>query len=59
MRAHPDLPVDNAVLLGSPGVGVDRAKDLNIPADHVWSATAKNDIIDLCPPLVGELPILG
>ncbi|WP_030985997.1 alpha/beta hydrolase [Streptomyces sp. NRRL S-1813] len=58
MRTHPDLPVDNAIFVGSPGVGVDHAKDLNIPADHVWSATAKNDPINLAPPLVGELPIL-
>ncbi|MGW9426710.1 alpha/beta hydrolase [Streptomyces decoyicus] len=58
MRDDPDLPVDNAIFVGSPGVGVDRAEDLNIPADHVWSATAKNDPINLAPPLVEELPIL-
>ncbi|MEV0262206.1 alpha/beta hydrolase [Streptomyces sp. NPDC050617] len=50
MRDHPDLPVDNAVFVGSPGVSVNHAKDLHIPADHVWSATAKYDLINLAPP---------
>ncbi|MEU7044557.1 alpha/beta hydrolase [Streptomyces varsoviensis] len=59
MRDHPDLPVDNAIFVGSPGVGVDHAKDLHIPADHVWSATAKNDLINLAPPPAGPLAPLN
>lgn len=55
MSTHIDLPVDNAIMVGSPGVGVDHAKDLNIPADHVFAATAKNDLINLAPPLAGPL----
>lgn len=54
MRDHPDLPVDNAILVGSPGVGVSHAKDLNIPADHVWAATAKNDLVNMAPPPAGQ-----
>ncbi|MEU1013016.1 alpha/beta hydrolase [Streptomyces sp. NPDC005890] len=59
MRDHPDLPVDNAILVGSPGAGVDHAKDLNIGADHVWAATAKNDIVNLAPPPAGTLAPLN
>ncbi|MGW1761623.1 alpha/beta hydrolase [Streptomyces mirabilis] len=54
MRDHPDLPVDNAILVGSPGVGVNHAHDLNIPADHVWAATAKNDMVNMAPPPAGQ-----
>ncbi|MFE9630560.1 alpha/beta hydrolase [Streptomyces sp. NPDC006463] len=50
MSMHIDLPVDNAIMVGSPGVGVDHAKDLNIPADHVFAATAQNDLINAAPP---------
>ncbi|MGV4923680.1 alpha/beta hydrolase family protein [Streptomyces sp. BHT-5-2] len=59
MRDHPALPVDRAILVGSPGVGVDHAKDLNIPPERVWAATAKNDLINLAPPQEGELSILN
>lgn len=55
MRDHPNLPVDNAILVGSPGVGVNHAKNLNIPADHVWAATAKNDLVNMAPPPAGQL----
>ncbi|MBT2403621.1 MULTISPECIES: alpha/beta hydrolase [unclassified Streptomyces] len=50
MSMHIDLPVDNAIMVGSPGVGVDHAKDLNIPADRVFAATAQNDLINAAPP---------
>ncbi|MEU7553903.1 alpha/beta hydrolase [Streptomyces sp. NPDC044571] len=50
MSMHVDLPVENAIMVGSPGVGVDQAKDLNIPPDHVFAATAKNDLINAAPP---------
>ncbi|MGY3055820.1 uncharacterized protein YukE [Streptomyces sp. TE3672] len=59
MSSHIDLPVDNAIMVGSPGVGVDHAKDLNIPADHVFAATAKNDLINLAPPPAGPLAPLN
>ncbi|MFD8391635.1 alpha/beta hydrolase [Streptomyces sp. NPDC059680] len=55
MRDHPDLPVDNAILVGSPGAGVNHAKDLNIPADRVWAATAKHDMVNMAPPQAGML----
>jgi pimeloyl-ACP methyl ester carboxylesterase len=59
MRDHPDLPVDNAILVGSPGTGVNHAKDLNIPADHVWAATAQNDLVNMAPPQAGALAPLN
>ncbi|WP_406731153.1 alpha/beta hydrolase [Streptomyces sp. NBC_01794] len=59
MRDHPDLPVDKAIFVGSPGVGVDHAKDLHIPADQVFSATAENDLINLAPPNAGTLAPLN
>ncbi|MGW3089282.1 alpha/beta hydrolase [Streptomyces sp. NPDC001108] len=59
MSTHIDLPVDNAIMVGSPGVGVDHAKDLNISADHVFAATAKNDLINLAPPPAGPLAPLN
>ncbi|MER5850373.1 alpha/beta hydrolase [Streptomyces sp. NPDC002012] len=59
MSTHIDLPVDNAIMVGSPGVGVEHAKDLNIAADHVFAATAKNDLINLAPPPAGPLAPLN
>ncbi len=59
MRDHPNLPVDNAILVGSPGTGVNHAKDLNIPADHVWAATAQNDLVNMAPPQAGDLAPLN
>ncbi|MER6571900.1 alpha/beta hydrolase [Streptomyces sp. NPDC001093] len=59
MRDHPDLPVDNAILVGSPGVGANHAKDLHIGADHVWAATAKHDLVNLAPPPAGTLAPLN
>lgn len=41
------LPVDNIVLVASPGVGVDHAAQLNIPPDHVYSTTAEHDLINV------------
>ncbi|MQS13725.1 hypothetical protein F7Q99_15970 [Streptomyces kaniharaensis] len=43
MRDH-NLPVDDVVLVGSPGVGVDHAKDLNIDPSHVYVARGGDDI---------------
>ncbi|MFF9566662.1 alpha/beta hydrolase [Streptomyces sp. NPDC014685] len=59
MSTHLDLPVDNAIMVGSPGVGVDHAKDLNIPPDRVFAATAENDLINLAPPPAGTLAPLN
>ncbi|MHA6801200.1 alpha/beta hydrolase [Bounagaea algeriensis] len=40
---------DSIVFLGSPGVGVDTAHPLDVPADHVWAGKAGNDPIDSTP----------
>lgn len=37
------LPVDNIVLVGSPGVSVNSADKLNIDPAHVWTGTAPDD----------------
>jgi pimeloyl-ACP methyl ester carboxylesterase len=39
------LPVNNIVLLGSPGAGVNHASDLNINPSHVWAGAAPGDPI--------------
>ncbi|MFE5493839.1 alpha/beta hydrolase [Streptomyces virginiae] len=54
MSMHVDLPVDSAIMVGSPGVGVDHAKDLNIPPDRVFAATADHDLINLAPPVARD-----
>ncbi|WP_052713469.1 alpha/beta hydrolase [Streptomyces katrae] len=59
MSTYMDLPVENAIMVGSPGVGVGHAKDLNIPPDHVFAATAKNDLINVAPPPAGPLAPLN
>ncbi|MEV4629036.1 alpha/beta hydrolase [Micromonospora sp. NPDC049523] len=43
------LAADQVVFLGSPGVGVDRAADLDLPTAAVWSSTASNDVIRYAP----------
>ncbi|MFB6618641.1 alpha/beta hydrolase [Streptomyces sp. NPDC085524] len=40
---------DDIVLLGSPGVGVDRAEDLGVPKGRVWVGAAENDIVTHLP----------
>ncbi|MEU3223629.1 alpha/beta hydrolase [Streptomyces sp. NPDC006976] len=37
------IPADDVVLVGSPGVGVDRAAHLGVGADHVYVGAAEND----------------
>lgn len=37
------LPVNNIILLGSPGVSVDSASQLNIAPSHVWAGAAAGD----------------
>ena len=44
MRDH-GLPVDNAVLIASPGAGVENAKDLRIDPSHVYAAQSPADAI--------------
>jgi hypothetical protein len=39
------LPVDDVVLLGSPGVGVAHAGDLGLDPSHVWASTAQHDAV--------------
>jgi hypothetical protein len=39
------LATDDLVFVGSPGVGVDAASELNVPPDHVWASTAEHDAI--------------
>ncbi|MFI9319532.1 alpha/beta hydrolase [Kitasatospora aureofaciens] len=47
---HPGgLAADDIVLVGSPGVGVDKASQLGVGADHVYVGTAKNDPVANAP----------
>ncbi|WP_329162595.1 alpha/beta hydrolase family protein [Streptomyces sp. NBC_01717] len=41
--------VDDIVLVGSPGVGVDHAEDLGIGKDHVFVGAAENDVVTKLP----------
>ncbi|GAA4766790.1 alpha/beta hydrolase [Streptomyces sanyensis] len=40
---------DDIVLVGSPGVGVDRAQDLGVGKDHVFVGAAENDPVTMLP----------
>ncbi|MEV0727944.1 alpha/beta hydrolase [Polymorphospora sp. NPDC050346] len=54
------LAADDLVLVGSPGVGVDHARDLGLPAGRVWASTAGNDVIRYVPSvgaLAGDLAL--
>ncbi|WP_245870656.1 alpha/beta hydrolase [Asanoa hainanensis] len=44
------LAADDLIFVGSPGVGVDHASALGLPATHVWSSTAANDPIAYLAP---------
>ncbi|MFG2097208.1 alpha/beta hydrolase [Streptomyces sp. NPDC048612] len=39
------LDADDVVVVGSPGMAVDHAKDLNMDPDHVWAGWAPDDIV--------------
>ncbi|GAU70942.1 hypothetical protein SSP35_24_00470 [Streptomyces sp. NBRC 110611] len=39
------LDADDIVVVGSPGMTVEHAKDLNIDPDHVWAGGAEDDIV--------------
>ncbi|MFE9852316.1 alpha/beta hydrolase [Streptomyces sp. NPDC005576] len=41
--------VDDIVLVGSPGVGVNRAENLGVGAEHVFVGAAKNDVVTKSP----------
>ncbi|MEE1774664.1 alpha/beta hydrolase [Streptomyces sp. NPDC049952] len=41
--------VDDIVLVGSPGVGVDRAEDLGVSKEHVFVGAAENDLVTKAP----------
>jgi hypothetical protein len=41
----PGLEADSVVFVGSPGVGVDSATQLRVPAGQVWSTTSRSDVI--------------
>ncbi|MFB8212661.1 alpha/beta hydrolase [Streptomyces sp. NPDC056010] len=41
--------VDDIVLVGSPGVGVNRAEDLGVGKDHVFVGAAENDVVTKVP----------
>jgi hypothetical protein len=45
----PYTPPDDAVFIGSPGVGVDKASDLGLPPGHVWDGAAADDPITHLP----------
>ncbi|MCX5215560.1 alpha/beta hydrolase [Kitasatospora sp. NBC_00240] len=38
-------PVDNVIFVGSPGVGVDHARDLHLEPSRVWAGKSPNDLI--------------
>lgn len=41
--------VDDIVLVGSPGVGVDRAEDLGVGKNHVFVGAAEHDVVTMLP----------
>lgn len=41
--------VDDIVLVGSPGIGVDRAEDLKVGMGHVFVGAAENDVVTHLP----------
>ncbi|GAA0440484.1 hypothetical protein Aca07nite_28820 [Actinoplanes capillaceus] len=55
------LAADRLVFVGSPGVGVDSAAGLKVPADQIWSTTSRTDVIQYAAVSPRELliPDLG
>ncbi|MFI1935232.1 alpha/beta hydrolase [Streptomyces sp. NPDC020330] len=41
--------VDDIILVGSPGLGVDHAEDLKVGRDHVFVGAAENDVVTHLP----------
>ncbi|MGW7489915.1 alpha/beta hydrolase [Streptomyces sp. NPDC054786] len=52
------LDADDVIVVGSPGMAVDHAKDLNMNPDHVWAGWAPDDIVstDASGKTLGENP---
>ncbi|MFF2951916.1 alpha/beta hydrolase [Kitasatospora sp. NPDC057965] len=48
------LPVDNVVLVASPGAGVEHARDLGVDPSHVFVAKGDIDKIDMAPALSAD-----
>ncbi|MFH9393208.1 alpha/beta hydrolase [Streptomyces sp. NPDC017556] len=49
-QAEGGIPAaDDIILLGSPGVGVDRAEELGVGKDHVYVGAAENDPVTTLP----------
>lgn len=44
-----ELPVDDLVLVGSPGVDAPHASELNVPDGHVWATADENDPVAEAP----------
>lgn len=49
------IRADDLVFLGSAGVGVPSASDLNVDPSTVWAASADNDIVGLAAPSVKQV----
>lgn len=49
------LAADSLIFVGSPGVGVEHAADLGLPAGQIWASTAGNDVIQYAARSRGEL----
>ncbi|MDH2391295.1 alpha/beta hydrolase [Streptomyces sp. HNM0663] len=48
-QAKGGLPADDVILIGSPGVGVDKAEDFGVGANHVYVGAADNDQVTKLP----------
>ncbi|MEU4848556.1 alpha/beta hydrolase [Streptomyces gilvosporeus] len=59
------IPADDIILVGSPGTGAQKAEELGVGADHVWTGAAESDPVTHAPSkneAVGEAiggPIVG
>lgn len=64
LAASRDTALDNVVLFGSPGAGVNHVSELQVPADRVFAGEAKGDAVaglgrfgrDPVGPLFGAVP---
>jgi hypothetical protein len=55
--AHDGVHPDDIIFVGSPGVGVNQAAQLGIPASHVWAGANVNDPVpDIPPDAMQQLP---
>ncbi|MFE1200890.1 alpha/beta hydrolase [Streptomyces sp. NPDC058762] len=54
-----DIPVDDIIALGSPGMQVGHAKDLGVGADHVWAEGADGSVDDAVVRHGGRIVGLG